>query len=421
MNILHVLKNSLPYISGSTIRSKNILERQKEFADVVAYTGYNFEQVSPEEVINGISYFRGYSKLWSKYNKLIQKVRKGSFQFFRININFMFPLLEYPLYYHTKKDLKRLIRRYDIDVIHQHSEYQLGRFSLKIAKKLKIPFVYEVRAFLEDGIMVESENWRYQSERYKRFVYGNIQKEENKILKKAAKIIVLCPPMKTELLQRGIEKNKIFIVSNAIDNILQFTSEKLPSGSLTIGYIGTIQKHEGIEILIKAIPEIRDYVPSLRVILIGNVSDKYYDELWTLTKELGCEDVIMFIGVVPFDKIKSWYSVIDIIINPRLNERVCQMVSPIKPLESMASKTLIIASDLPAMRFYIESEKTGVLFTPESAKDLADKVVYYLGHPEKRKEIEDNAHKFVKENFMWEKNVKKYEEIYKNLIKEVRK
>ncbi|KKN58971.1 hypothetical protein LCGC14_0546460 [marine sediment metagenome] len=419
MNILHILKNSLPYISGSTIRSKNILENQKKFANVYAYTGYNFKSDKKYERIDGIEYFRANPKLsifLRTYNLFIQKIRKILYKFLYININSILSFLEIPISIITRKEIKKLVKGLNIDVIHQHSECQIGSISLRVARKLSIPYIYEVRAFLEDGIIVGSGKWRLGGKRLIRYVYNNIRIPETKILEKADVITTLCGPMKGEIVSRGISKDKIYIVPNGVDIVN--INEKVPFNPVLpiIGYIGTIEKHEGISILIKVISLLTFAIPKIKLYLIGNAEDSYLRELKSLTKKLKCEENIVFVGRISYDKVKEYYRFIDIVVIPRLNRRVCRLVTPIKPLEAMAYKTLVIASDLPALRYVIDPYVTGVLFHPEFVTELMNKLTYYINHPIEKLAIECRARRYVEENFSWDKNIFKYKEIYEKLI-----
>jgi len=420
MNILHILKNSLPYISGSTIRSKNILEHQKKFADVYAYTGYNFESNKEREIFDDTKYFRAnpkISKILRIYNLFIQKIRKILYKFLSIDINSILSFLEIPIYLITKRDIKKLVKDLNIDIIHQHSECQIGRISLRVAKKLNIPYVYEVRAFLEDGIIVDSGKWRLGGKKLIRYVYNNIRIPETKILRKTDIITTLCDPMRDEIASRGIDKDKIYIVPNGVENI-SFRIKKItfnPNLPI-IGYIGTIERHEGISVLIKAISLLTFTFPKIKLYLIGNAESNYLKELKDLTKELKCEKSVVFVGRIPHDSVIEHYKFIDIIVIPRLNRRVCRLVTPIKPLEAMAYKTLVIASDLPALRYVINPYETGILFRPEFVTDLINKLIYYINHPIEKLAIECRAKKYVKDNFSWDKNIFKYKKIYEKLI-----
>jgi len=59
MRVLHLLNRSLPYISGSTIRTKYIFKFQKKFSKIIALTPFLFEKSKKNlETIENIPYYR---------------------------------------------------------------------------------------------------------------------------------------------------------------------------------------------------------------------------------------------------------------------------------------------------------------------------------------------------------------------------
>ncbi|GAG81842.1 unnamed protein product, partial [marine sediment metagenome] len=189
------------------------------------------------------------------------------------------------------------------------------------------------------------------------------------------------------------------------------------NGKFIIGYIGRLSWYEGIDILIKSIPCVLKKIQNIILVLIGNINKDYLKYLKQLSRELNISKYILLLSAIPHREITKYYSIIDIIVLPRLNLNVSRLVTPLKPLESMALKTLVIASDLPALRFTIKPEKTGDLFKAEDPEDLASKIIYYLRNPEKRNKIEEFARDYVEKNFSWKKVVPNYRKIYDDLLK----
>ena len=65
------------------------------------------------------------------------------------------------------------------------------------------------------------------------------------------------------------------------------------------------------------------------------------------------------------------------IVNPRKKSYLTDTVTPLKPLEAMAYKKLIIASDVGGMKELIEDGENGILFESESVYEL-EKVIYKI-------------------------------------------
>lgn len=427
MRVLHFLNRSLPYISGSTIRTKYIFKFQKKFSKIIALTSFLFEKSKKNlEIIENIPYYRinkNIAFLMRKYYNLINRLNHAFYKFFNIDIenNIQY----FPISILIKYYIKKLIYFYSIDIIHQHTHYDVGQYSVKLAKKYKIPFIYEVRGFIEESILANSKIQKNYDPRLLSYRYSKIKGKETEIMRNSDLVITLSEPMKQELIKRNIDKNKIKIISNGVDTGLLKpvkVNVKLKENlnlneKFIIGFIGDMRWLEGLEILIRALPLILKETQNIGIVLIGNVEREYLKYLKRLSSELKVSKYISFLGVIPHDEIKEYYSIIDIIVLPRLNSKLSRLVTPLKQLEAMAFKTIVIASDLPALRDTIKPKETGDLFKPENPKELASKILYYLSNPAEKRKIEDFARSYVENNLSWRKIIPKYEIIYQELLK----
>ena len=432
MRVLHIARNLLPHISGSTIRSRYIFKFQKKFATPFAFeTNFMHKSHKSLELIDGIPYFRvekRFKTLLSIFQRIIYLL--GSFRlFFFLYINKIIKdLIIYPI---INLNLKRLIDFYDIQLVHVHSENWISKHVLKICKKRNIPFVYEVRGFHELNLLAQKLD-KKKSIIYKKYIilhlyfkYNLIIREENKALKKADLIFTLSKPMKKRISSRGISKQKIKIIPNCIDSKINYLKEtnlelkkKLNlNESFIIGFIGRISPYEGLEFLIQSVTKmLKNNETDIKVLIIGSGPERYVKKLENLSKKLGIDKYILFLGQIPHSEIPKYYSIIDTIILPRINSKVCRIVTPIKPIEAMQHKTLVLASNLPALRFSIKPKETGDLFIPENSDDLAKKLNYYMKNPKIKKKIEEKAYEYVIKNFSWNNVIPKYEKYYNKLI-----
>lgn len=426
MNILHILQNSLPYVSGSTIRSKYIFKYQKKFANVFVFTTFYLKTDKNMEIINNIPYFRmnkRISPLLRFYTKWFLKVRALIFRFFSIDITNK--ILELPISLPVKSYVKKIVKTYKIDIIHQHSQSFIAKYTLEIAKKLNIHFVYEVRGFSEKSMLGNTKSWRTPNEKIIKFTFNKIKTRENNVLKNSDHVVTLSEPMRNILENsRKIDKNKITVVPNSIDEELLNLSkkehdlkEKLSlKDCLVIGHFGRLRWYEGIETLLEALRILLDRQIKAKLIIIGGSDKKYlkYLEREIINKDIS--DNVSFLGHVPHVEIGKYYSITDIIVIPRNDISVCRIVTPLKPIDAMAFKTLVMGSDLPALRYTITPYETGILFQPEDPVDLANKISEYVLNPGLYQKIITNAYENVLRNFTWKKTVPRYEEIYKKLI-----
>jgi len=411
LRVLHLLNISLPNLSGYSIRSHNILLHQKLFALSFSLTSPKSFPKKNLDIINNIIYFRYppdmVNNFFFKY-KIFEKLRIS--KLFDI---FYFSCSKIPLIY-----LRKIVEVQKPDIIHGHSTAKFAKFGEKIARKTKIPFIYEVRGFVEDTL-VEQGFIRKNSLKYliKR-------RQENNLMKKANLIVTLGKYMKIDLVKRGFDEKKIFIVSNAVDTNLLYPIKpnvdlKKKFGlhnKLIIGYVGSIRRIEGLETLFKAVKILRQNIKNLHVMIIGKYTTKYFRDLKILIKELQIEKNISFSGLVPNNKIQDYYSILDIIVIPRIDSRVTRLVTPLKPLEAMAMGKVLITSDLPALKELVKPNISGDNFKVGNPHDLANILYKYLSDSDLRYRLGLSARKYVENYYDWRIIIKKYLSLYERLL-----
>ena len=133
MKILHILDHSIPLHSGYTFRTKAILEQQRKLGWETFHVTSPKQGVAtaPIEEVDGFTFYRS-------------EKPKGLLQQCRFLINGLFCS-------HWSKRLDEIIPEIKPDILHAHSPALNGLAALKVAKKHKIPLVYECRAFWEDA------------------------------------------------------------------------------------------------------------------------------------------------------------------------------------------------------------------------------------------------------------------------------
>jgi glycosyltransferase involved in cell wall biosynthesis len=86
---------------------------------------------------------------------------------------------------------------------------------------------------------------------------------------------------------------------------------------------------------------------------------------------------------------------------PRRADRVCQLVTPLKPLEAMAGGIPVIASNVKALREIVEPDMSGVLTLPEDPEAWANSLERLIYSPELRRKIGQAARDWVGAKRTW--------------------
>jgi PEP-CTERM/exosortase A-associated glycosyltransferase len=391
--ILHVLDHSLPLHSGYTFRTRAIMKAQAGAGwEVAGLTGVRHYQhgILPdvaEEMAEGLRFFR------------TQSLPSGP------------PLLrEWGEVRALSDRIVALHSEWPFDLIHAHSPALNGMAGARAAKRLGLPFVYEIRAFWEDAA-VGNGTGREGSARYRL-----TRALENHVVKQADRVAVICEGLRSDLVARGFAAEKIFVSPNGVD--MQLFGNPPPAdealaaqlgltGKAVIGYIGSFYDYEGIDDLIAAMPLMGS---DAHLLLVGG--GPMEQALKTQVESSSARDRIHFVGRVPHEEVERYYSLVDVLAYPRKAMRLTELVTPLKPLEAMAQGRLVAASSVGGHRELIQDGVTGTLFAPDDPAAIAKALDALLANRAHWPERRATARAFVAEERNWQKNIVRYDPVY---------
>ena len=400
MSIVQIFDQTAPYVSGYSMRSLYLTNALHQLGlDVKAVRSPIFPYKQNEETIQGVPY---YSTVMSAF----ERIRKFSF-------------LKEALVIRALKNRLGSLDLNDATLLDAHSSVLNGIAAGSIARKRKIPFIYEVRALWEDAA-VDQGKTKEGSPRYLL-----TRKIETDVIRRADKITVICEGLREDILRRGIPTDKISVIQNGVD-----TEEfQPPAGRDTeivdtyslkdvkvIGFVGTFFQFEGLEILIRAAENIIRRAPHVKFLLVGGGREEA--NLKKLTAELKLNEHVIFSGRVKHEDVKKFYSVIDILVYPRISLRITELVTPLKPLEAMAMEKIVIGSDVGGLKELItpQPEKVnGLLFKAGDVDDLVEKCLYALTHTQDVDALRKQAREWVVKERNWLTICRRYLDIFCSL------
>ena len=400
MKILHILDDSVPNISGYSSRSRYIVKSQKKIGlepYVLTSVRHGESQCDVEEIDN-ITYFR---TNWSQ--SCLSKLR---------NIKLLNIVAEMFFLY---KRINSTIAAEGADIIHAHSPILCALPALVAARRRKIPFVYEIRALWEDAAVDRGSTGQY-SIRYRltRFF-------ETQLVFCANSIVVICEGLKSELIKRGVATGKIHIIKNGVDveSFFKVPKDRKLSRKLglqkkiVVGYIGTFYNFEGVKYLIQALQRIFNTYDNVYGLIVG--CGEKAEELAAQVKRLNFGDRLIMPGRIPHEDIRSYYSLIDILVYPRESRRITELVTPLKPLEAMAMEKTVLASDVGGLKELVSDGKNGFLFKSCNIDDLEEKLHFLINKSAKRRAIGKKAREWVNKKHNWLDITKNYVNIYEQV------
>jgi PEP-CTERM/exosortase A-associated glycosyltransferase len=302
------------------------------------------------------------------------------------------------------------------DILHAHSPVLNAIAALRVGRKLGIPVVYEIRAFWEDAAVDHGtgKEWGVR--------YRLTRAMETYALQRVDAVTTICEGLRGDILARGIPQQKVTVIPNAV-NIADFNPGEAPEQQLArdlgiedktvLGFVGSFYAYEGLNILLQALPALLSQNPDIRVLLIGGGPEE--QQLKALAAQLGVQDKVMFTGRVPHVDVQRYYNLIDVLVYPRLQMRLTDLVTPLKPLEAMAQGRLIVASDVGGHLELIEDGKTGVLFAAGNPESLATELMALLKTPDRWPALRQAARSFVEKDRNWTGSVARYQDIYRRI------
>jgi glycosyltransferase involved in cell wall biosynthesis len=89
---------------------------------------------------------------------------------------------------------------------------------------------------------------------------------------------------------------------------------------------------------------------------------------------------------------------------------------PFAVLEALSSGLPVVTTNVGGIPEMIEDGKNGFLVQPFNAKQLADRILYYLEHPAAASEMAFLARKTIEERFDWRLIVKKVLRVYEEAL-----
>lgn len=384
--VLSVLAQSLPHRSGGyATRSHGIITGLKGLGwDMLATTRLGFpydfwkakgdwSTVEDRDVVDGVTYRRILEPGERDYSTT--------------------PMASYIERFASR--LAEMATEHRAELIHASSFQNNGLAGLRAARRLGIPFVYEMRG-LED-LMKISRNPAFGTTDAYRYMTGL----ELHIVQQADLTFVITEALREEMIRRGGPADRIAVLPNGV-HTSQFEprqpdeallSELGLRGKTVIGYAGGLVDYEGLDLLLLAAAELKKTRDDFAVIIVGD--GHFEGQLHRLARDLDVLDVVTFTGRVPHEEVARYLSIFQITPFPRLPLPVCELISPIKPFESMAMGKACISSSVAALTEIVEPDVRGLVFEKGDASDFARQIARYLDDPQLRERMGRQAREWV--------------------------
>jgi glycosyltransferase involved in cell wall biosynthesis len=218
----------------------------------------------------------------------------------------------------------------------------------------------------------------------------------------------------------GINKNKVHVIYNGVDterfkprsNRVEIRREfELDPKEKVVLFVGRLYHRKGLETLLRSIPPVLREFINVKFVISGTGFKQKEENLRMLSKELGIEDNVTFLGYVPDEKLPLLYSASDIFVLPAIYENF-----PFAILEAQATGLPVISTNVGGIPEFLVDNENGFVIEPRDPTKLTQKVLTLLQDPKLAKEMGENGRKLIEENFDWRLITSQVIDLYHKLL-----
>lgn len=183
--------------------------------------------------------------------------------------------------------------------------------------------------------------------------------------------------------KKNIKEEKLTLIKNSL---------AISAGDFIIGYTGRLVKDKGIEILIKAIKEVKRKYNNIKLLLVGVFEKR--DGLANDTINMIQHDAdIIYTGYIENSQIEYYYALMDVFILPSYREGF-----PTSVLEASSMEVPVITTKVTGCIDSIIENKTGI-FINNNVSDIVAAISELYSNVSQRVRLGKNGREFVINNF----------------------
>lgn len=324
----------------------------------------------------------------------------------------------------TVREVKKLIKEYQIDIVHVHNTLTMVSPSVFYAAfSCHVPIVQTLHnfrmlcpagSFFRDNVICEEcvqgglkcavKHKCYRNSKLQSFVSAAVLKV-HRVLGTYRKVNFICLTEfnRNKLLALGdiVDAKKIFIKPN-FTFAEGIEPSNVPEQEEYYLFAGRVEALKGVDIAIKAFEQI----PDRKLYIAG--TGPMMDEMQAYVKEHNIQNV-KFLGYLQKeDMTEKFYHAKAVIMTSQCYEAFAMTIA-----EAYSYGVPVIAGRVGNMEGMVQEGVTGVKFTYNSSSDLAEKVKEF--EQLDRVTLKENAREFYQERLRPEDNYQKLMEIYESI------
>ena len=282
-----------------------------------------------------------------------------------------------------KTEHKKLLQT--MDVVHVHHPFLSGRLAISYCRPAHIPIVYTNHTRFDLYAQARMPLMPEEVSHSLLHAYMPDFCEEMDLVISPSK------GMEKVMRQYGVE-SPIEVVPNGA-NLTSFHNAEPLSRSdfgykdddILLVYAGRIAPEKNLEFLLQAFAGVAQVVPNVHLLIIGGGQKEHVEAIKPLPSELGIQDRVRFVGLVPYNQLPSHLAMCDVFVTASVTE-----VHPFSVIEAMGTGLPVVGIDSPGVGDSIVDGETGLLAT-ESIASFTAKLTYFCLNRDLHKQFGEAA------------------------------
>lgn len=218
---------------------------------------------------------------------------------------------------------------------------------------------------------------------------------------------------KSDFVWNGLDASKIPTYSDEHRKSVRSKFFEVDETITVIGLVGRINSWKGQPLLLNAYHGIAEKYPNSKLVFIGSAPPN--QEFFTddLKKSIAGFNLDKQVKIIPFQEdIWQLWDAIDIAVVPSTEPEPFGMVA----IEAMLSRKPVIAANHGGLTEIVQNEKTGLLFEPQNADELAKALIVLLDDKNMQTQFGAVGYNRAAEHFSLKSHVAKFESIFEDII-----
>jgi glycosyltransferase involved in cell wall biosynthesis len=301
--------------------------------------------------------------------------------------------------------LRRRIASFKPDFVYKrHAKYDFG--TVIAARHSGVPLILEVNCVyagpsLQDHepasfpkMLARTERWIFEHADYTITVSTALKRE----------VADIAPRARPVVMSNGV--NHRLFVPNESQRLATRARLNVREGEVVVGFVGTLWKWHGLELLIDAFSQL-PRSSDMHLLIVGDGEMRLPIE--SMCRERHLDDRVIFAGRVSHAEVAQYVAAMDITVLPAEHRT---HASPMKVIEYMAAAKPVVAPRLANLQEIVTDGVDGLLFEPNSPASLGSCLTALASDEVLRVRLGRAARAKVERELNWDNNARKVIDLF---------